>query len=209
MTREEAMTNEAIQSYTTPIQLMGRRVALAPLALEHTPDLFVALNHDAELWAYLPARMPGSVTDMASWVETALEMQRQGQRVPFAVLDNACGRAIGSTSYLDLSEEHRHVEIGWTWYARPSWRTVVNTECKYLLLRHAFEMLGCIRVQLRTDLRNERSQRAIERIGGVREGTLRHLQILHDGHRRSVVFYSLLAEEWPARKAWFEETLNN
>ena len=203
------MTNEAIQSYTTPLTLMGRRVTLSPLALEHTPDLFVALNNEAEIWAYLPARMPGSVADMAAWVETALEMQRQGQRVPFAVIDNACGRAIGSTSYLDLSEEHRHVEIGWTWYARPYWRTAVNTECKYLLLRHAFETLGCIRVQLRTDLRNERSQRAIERIGGVKEGTLRHLQILSDGHLRSVVFYALLAEEWPARGAWFEARMKN
>jgi len=203
------MTNAAIQSYTTPLILVGKRVMLSPLALEHTPDLFVALNNDADLWAYLPVRLPGSVADMASWVETALEMQRQGQRVPFAVLDNTGGRAIGSTSYLDISAEHRHVEIGWTWYARPSWRTAVNTECKYLLLRHAFETLGCIRVQLRTDLRNERSQRAIERIGGVQEGTLRHLQILDDGHRRSVVFYALLAEEWPTRKAWFEERLKN
>jgi len=203
------MTNEAIQSYTTPLTLVGRRVTLAPLALEHTPDLFVALNNDAEIWAYLPARLPGSVAAMASWVETALAMQRQGQRVPFAVIDNACGRAIGSTSYLDISAEHRHVEIGWTWYARTYWRTAVNTACKYLLLRHAFETLGCIRVQLRTDLRNERSQRAIERIGGVKEGTLRHLQILDDGHRRSVVFYALLAEAWPARKAWFEARLKN
>ena len=203
------MTNEALQSYTTPLKLVGKRVTLSPLALEHTPDLFVALNNDAELWAYLPARMPGSVADMASWVETALEMQRQGQRVPCAVIDNACGRAIGSTSYLAISEEHRHVEIGWTWYARPYWRTTVNTECKSLLLHHAFETLGCLRVQLRTDLRNERSQRAIERLGGVQEGTLRHLQILDDGHRRSVVFYALLAEAWPARKAWFEERLQN
>ena len=203
------MDNAAMPSYTTPLILVGRHVTLAPLALAHTPDLFVALNRDATLWAYLPARMPGSVADMAAWVETALAMQRQGQRVPFAVLDHASGKAIGSTSYLDISEEHRHVEIGWTWYARPYWRTAVNTECKYLLLRHAFETLGCIRVQLRTDLRNARSQRAIERIGGVKEGTFRHLQILHDGHRRSVVFYALLAEEWSARKAWFEARLHN
>ena len=131
------MTNEAMQPYITPLTLVGRRVTLAPLALEHTSDLFVALNKDAELWAYLPARMPSSVADMAAWVETALEIQRHGQRVPFAVLDNASVRAIGSTSYLDISEEHRHIEIGWTWYARPYWRTAVNTECKYLLLGSA------------------------------------------------------------------------
>ena len=201
------MTNEATQSYTTPLQLAGRRVTLSPLTLEHTPDLFVALNNDAELWAYLPARMPGSVADMAAWVETALEMQRQGQRVPFAVIDNACGRAIGSTSYLDLSEEHRHVEIGWTWYARPYWRTAVNTECKSLLLRHAFETLGCIRVQLKTDLRNERSQRAIERIGAQREGVLRNHMILPDGYYRQSVYYSVLDTEWPTVKQRLEELL--
>ena len=202
------MTTEARPSYTTPLTLVGKHVTLAPLTQEHMSALLLALNNDAELWAYLPSRLPGNTAEMGAWVETALEMQRQGQRVPFVVIDHTAWRVIGSTSYLDIAEEHRHVEIGWTWYTRSSWHTAVNTECKYLLLRHAFETLGCIRVQLRTDLRNERSQRAIERIGGVKEGTLRHLQILHDGHLRSVVFYALLAEEWPARKVWFEERLH-
>jgi RimJ/RimL family protein N-acetyltransferase len=156
-TKEEEMTTEARPSYTTPLTLRGTRVTLAPLTQEHTSDLFVALNNDADLWAYLPARLPGNVAEMAAWVETALAMQRHGQRVPFVVLDNTAGRVLGSTSYLDIAGEHRHVEIGWTWYTRSSWRTAVNTECKYLLLRHAFETLGCIRVQWRTDVRNERS----------------------------------------------------
>ena len=137
-----------------------------------------------------------------------MQQNSTGYRVPFTVVDAATDKVIGSTSYLDISEPDRHLEIGWTWYNPDVWRTRVNTECKYLLLRHAFETLGCIRVQLRTDLRNERSQRAIERIGGQREGTLRHLQIIRGGHLRSVVFYSLLADEWPQRKAWFEEKLS-
>jgi len=145
---------------------------------------------------------------MRVWVDTAMQQNATGYRVPFTVIDVATDNVIGSTSYLDISEPDRHLEIGWTWYDPDVWRTRVNTECKYLLLRHAFETLGCIRVQLRTDLRNERSQRAIERIGGQREGTLRHLQIIRGGHLRSVVFYSLLADEWPAGKAWFKEKLS-
>jgi RimJ/RimL family protein N-acetyltransferase len=195
-----------VVSYTDAVKLIGRTVRLEPLRLEHAEDLFAA-SRDEELWAYLPTDWPTTPDEMRAWIAQALEVQSKGQRVPFAVVDASSDRAIGSTSYLDISEPDRHVEIGWTWYGREHWRTSVNTECKYLLLRHAFETLGCIRVQLRTDLRNERSQRAIERIGGVREGTLRHLQIIRGGHLRSVVFYSLLAAEWPARKAWFEERL--
>ena len=155
----------------------------------------------------LPVRQPATLAEMGEWIETALDEQSKGIRIPFTVIDNASGRAIGSTSYIFMSAANRHLDIGWTWYARESWRTAVNTECKYMMLRRAFDELDCIRVQLRVDLRNLRSQRAVERIGGVRDGVLRKAQILHDGHQRTVVIYSILDEEWPARKAWFEERL--
>ena len=194
-------------SYCTPVTLAGHTVRLEPLTLDHAPDLLHALNDDEEIWRYIPVEQPQTLDDMSGWIATALAEQAQGQRLPFAVIDNASGRAIGSTSYPNISEPNRTLDIGWTWYARQYWRTGVNTECKYLLLRHAFETLGCVRIGLRTDLRNIRSQHAIERIGGVKEGVLRKAQILYDGHQRFVVLYSILDEEWPARKAWFEERL--
>ncbi len=126
---------------------------------------------------------------------------------PFAVIDRASGNAIGSTRFLDISARDRHVEIGWTWYGRAYWRTPINTESKYLLLKHAFEDLGCIRVALKTDSRNERSQRAIERIGAVREGILRRVVIMHDGYQRSSVYYSILDDEWARVKAELEKKL--
>jgi RimJ/RimL family protein N-acetyltransferase len=150
---------------------------------------------------------PQTLAEMQGWIATALEEQQQGRRLPFAVVEHASGQVIGSTSYVNMSYPNWNLDVGWTWYARAHWRTVVHTACKYLLLRYAFETLRCIRVQLRVDARNLRSQRAVERIGGVKEGVLRKVQILHDGHERSVVLYSLLDDEWPARKAWFEQTL--
>jgi len=194
-------------AYSDPVKLAGKTVRLEPMRIGQAEGLFAA-SRDDRIWDYLPTEWPTTVDEMCVWVEMAMQQNTIGYRVPFTVLDAATDEVIGSTSYLDISEPDRHLEIGWTWYSPDVWRTRVNTECKYLLLRHAFETLGCIRVQLRTDLRNERSQRAIERIGGQREGTLRHLQIIRGGHMRSVVFYSLLADEWPARKAWFKEKLS-
>ena len=194
-------------SYCTPVTLARHTVTLEPLTRDHAPDLLHALNKDEEIWRYIPVEQPQTLDDMRGWIATALAEQVQGQRLPFAVIHNASRRAIGSTSYPNISESNRTLDIGWTWYARQYWRTAVNTKCKYLLLRHAFETLGCVRVGLRTDLRNIRSQHAIERIGGVKEGVLRKAQILYDGHQRFVVLYSILDEEWPARKAWFEARL--
>jgi RimJ/RimL family protein N-acetyltransferase len=116
---------------------------------------------------------------------------------------------VGSTRYLDIRRENRGLEIGWTWLAAAVQRTAVNTECKYLLLRHAFETLGAIRVQLRTDLRNLRSQRAIERIGATREGVFRQERIMWDGYLRDSVFYSVIDCEWPAVKARLEARLGS
>lgn len=192
--------------YQTPVTLDGKHVKLQPLTLEHGEALFRALKGDEELWRYIPVKQPETLADMRAWVATALEEQTAGRRLPFAVVENANGQIIGSTSYVNMSYPNRNLDIGWTWYAREHWRTAVNTECKFLLLRYAFETLGCIRVQLRVDLRNLRSQRAVERIGGIKEGVLRKAQILHDD-QRYVVLYSLLDDEWPANKARLEAML--
>jgi RimJ/RimL family protein N-acetyltransferase len=170
------------------------------------PDLTVVGQDDA-LWAYIPYAPVRSEADMRAWVRDMLARQARGGDLPLAVMDLATGRAIGATRYLDIQPAHRAVEIGGSWYGRAYQRTAVNTESKYLLLRHAFETLGCLRVQFKTDLRNERSQRAIERLGAVREGVLRHNLIMPDGHVRDSIYYSILAEEWPAVKARLEARL--
>jgi RimJ/RimL family protein N-acetyltransferase len=186
-----------------PVVLQGQRVRLEPLTGEHAPDLF-QVAQDEEIWRFMPAPTPRRVEDVRAWIDNALARQARGEMLPFAVIDVASGRAIGSTRYLDISPHDRHVEVGWTWYGRDYWRTAVNTECKYLLFRHAFEALGSIRVALKTDLRNERSQRAIERLGAVREGVLRRVVIMHDGYQRSSVYYSVLDDEWGNVKARLE-----
>jgi RimJ/RimL family protein N-acetyltransferase len=194
-------------AYATPVTLQGGLITLAPISLAHATPLFETLKGDEAIWEYLPTDPPKDLSQMEAVIEGALAAQARGERVPFGVIDNATGRAIGTTSYLNISVENRHLEIGWTWYGRDHWRSGVNTECKYLLLRRAFEDLGCIRVQLRTDERNQRSRNAIERIGGVLEGIAREDRIIKGGFHRSSAQYSLLAGEWPARKAWFEERL--
>lgn len=177
----------------------GQRVRLEPLAYTHTADLFA---HCAlpQVWEYLPTALPRTEEEFRREIWSALAQRDAGLREPFAVIDLASERAIGSTSYLDVVPEEFRLEIGWTYYAPEHWRTAVNTECKYLLLREAFESRGCQRVAFKTDVRNERSQQAIERIGGQREGVLRNHRIRPDGSWRSSVLYSILAAEWPAVK---------
>jgi N-acetyltransferase len=195
--------------YYAPTTLRGQYVTLVTLTLEHSVALFQALNGDEEIWnsSTFPVAQPHTLAEMQGWIVTALEDQQQRRRLPFAVVEHESGSVIGSTSYAHMSPPNRNLDVGWTWYAREYWQTAVNTECKFLLLRYAFETLRCIRVQFRVDARNLRSQRAVERIGGIKEGMLRKSQILYDGHERSVVLYSLLDNEWPARKAWFKQTL--
>jgi len=189
-----------------PITLMGRVVRLEPLSEGHVSDLAVA-GADESIWRYMVYGAVGGEAQMQAWVREILSWQARGTDLPFAVVHLESGRAIGSTRYLDMQRQHRGLEIGGTWYGVAYQRTAVNTECKYLLLKHAFEGLGCLRVQLKTDLRNERSQKAIERIGAVREGVLRNHMLLPDGHVRHSVFYSIVASEWPAVKMMLEEKL--
>ena len=181
-----------------PLTLEGCWVRLEPLAECHAANLAEAAQDD-EIWRYMPAVLKNE-EQIRDWIAAAQAQQATGSQYPFAIVDRAAGRAIGSTRYLNIVPNDRGLEIGWTWLARAAWRTPVNTECKFLLLRHAFESLGCIRVQIKTDQRNERSRRAIERIGGQFEGILRNHMILHYGIRDSA-YYSVIEAEWPQVKA--------
>jgi N-acetyltransferase len=147
--------------------------------------------------------------DMRNWVNDILSRAEKGTDLPFVAIHLSSGRVAGATRYLNIMAQDRGLEIGGTWYGPEFQRTVVNTECKYLLLSHAFETLGCIRVQLKTDLRNERSQKAIERIGAVKEGVLRNHMILPDGRYRHSVYYSILDTEWPGVKKNLIEMLKS
>ncbi len=187
----------------TPVTLEGSVVRLEPLSEAHVAGLAQA-GRDPAIWQYMRYGYVDTEQKMADLVHSLLGLQARGTDLPFAVIHKADRRPVGMTRYMDIQPENRALEIGGTWYATAYQRTAVNTECKYLLLRHAFEALDCVRVQIKTDLRNERSQRAIERIGGVREGVLRNHMILPDGTLRSSVYYSILPDEWPVVKARLE-----
>lgn len=181
-----------------PVTLQGRHVRLEPLAQSHEAALWEAGRHP-DLWALIPYRVH-TPDEMAAYIRTALDHQAAGSALPFATVNQASGEVIGSTRYMNVDPANRRLEIGATWIAKPWQRTAINTEAKYLMLRHAFETLGCIRVQLKTDRRNERSRRAIERIGGQFEGILRNHMIQYYGLRDSA-YYSIIDTEWPAVKA--------
>ena len=189
-----------------PVLLTGKHVRLEPMAEEHVPGL-AEIGVGQPFWDFMLYGDINTVDDMRNWVRDILDRAEKGTDLPFVAIHLASGRVAGATRYLNIMPKDRGLEIGGTWYAPKFQRTVVNTECKYLLLRHAFETLGCIRVQLKTDLRNERSQKAIERIGAVKEGVLRNHMILPDGRYRHSVFYSILDTEWPEVKKRLEGML--
>jgi N-acetyltransferase len=178
-----------------PVTLEGTHVRLEPLASQHASDLLTA-GGDDETWLYMPIPALKTIEDALAMIREAEAEARAGREVPFAIVERASGQAVGSTRFLDLQRPHRALEIGWTWIG-PAWRrTAINTECKELLLRHAFEDLGAHRVTLKTDARNVRSQRAIERLGAVREGVLRRHRVCWDGFVRDTVYYGITDEEW-------------
>lgn len=189
-----------------PVTLTGRVVRLEPLGLEHVPGL-AAIGLDDSIWQFMPYGLMHSETDLRGWVQAMLRLAADGTDLPFAVIDLHSNCVAGATRYMEIRTHHRGLEIGGTWYGAAYRRTRVNTESKYLLLQHAFETLHCIRVQLKTDSRNERSQRAIERLGATREGMLRNHLILPDGHIRDSIYYSILDSEWPAVKVRLQEML--
>ena len=192
--------------WVRPTILQGRVVRLEPLGDEHISGL-AAVGIVDDIWRHMPYGLMRDESDIRRWVHEILARAANGTDVPFAVVHLATGRIAGATRYMEIRPEHRSLEIGGTWYGTEFQRTAVNTECKYLLLKHAFEDLKCIRVQLKTDSRNERSQRAIERLGAVREGTLRNHMILPDGTLRHSVYYSIVDSEWPRVKQLLEAKL--
>ncbi len=187
-----------------PLTLRGRFVQLEPLALRHaadlahtgSPELFRYMNHSPASW------------DVRGLERYISEATASPERIAFAIVDLARDQAVGTSSYFDIRAAHRGLEIGHTWIARSAQGTRVNPEAKLLLLEHAFERLGCIRVQLKTDSRNEQSQRAMLKLGCVREGVLRKHMVMPDGHLRDTVLFSITNEEWPAVRSRLEARLN-
>jgi N-acetyltransferase len=189
-----------------PVTLQGEHVRLERLSLDHLEQL-CEVGLEPELWRWTASQMLTSV-DMRAYVETALKWQAEGTALPFATISEQTGRVVGSTRFANIDSEDRHLEIGWTWIA-PLWqRTAINTEAKYLMLRHAFEKLGCIRVEFKTDSLNEKSRRALLRIGAKEEGTFRNHMIVHGGRYRHSVYFSVIESEWPEVKARLEERLS-
>jgi len=186
-------------SWLQPILLQGSRVTLAPLGHSHTNDLLEAL-HDGELWRlwYTSIPTPNKLTE---FIDQRLAAQATGRWLPFAVLENATGKAVGMTNYLNAEPDHRRVEIGGTWYRNSVQRSPLNTECKLLLLEHAFEALRCIAVEFRTHFFNHQSRRGIERLGAKLDGVLRNHQLAENGTLRDTCVYSIIASEWPTVKA--------
>ena len=189
----------------TPPTLRGRHLTLEPIEERHAPDLF-AVMQDEEVCRYLAWPPPATIDETLALIREAREAMARRQSIVFAQVLNVTGRAIGSTRLLDLRPADRQVEIGSTFLGRDYWRTPANTESKLLFLSYCFEQLGCVRVALKTDGRNVRSQEAIARLGAVREGVLRkHMRVR--GYQRDTVYFSILAEEWPAVKGRLQARL--
>jgi RimJ/RimL family protein N-acetyltransferase len=186
-------------AFVEPVVLASRGIALVPLSLAHEDGLRAAAV-DGELWKIRVTSVP-EPQDTRAYIETALRMREAGNRLAFAVTDEATGTVLGTTSYHDIVDAVKRVEIGYTWYAKRCQRTHVNTTCKLLLLAHAFETLGCHVVGWRTDNFNFTSQRAIERLGAKKDGVIRGNALRRDGTIRDTVMYSLRAGEWPEAKA--------
>ena len=184
--------------FTESIGLNGRHASLEPLSLSHHDDL-VAATSDGELWNLWYTHVP-SPERMSAEIERRLRLQQAGSMLPWSVRSASTGKIVGMTTYMNIDAIYRRVEIGATWYAQSSQRTLLNTECKLMLLTHAFESLECIAVEFRTASFNHASRRAIERLGAKQDGVLRSHQMYADGGLRDTVVYSITAAEWPAVK---------
>ncbi|MEO8334629.1 MAG: GNAT family protein [bacterium] len=189
-----------------PVTLEGTVVRMEPLSLDHVPAL-CEVGLDPSLWALTSIRVV-SEADLREYVEQALAEQAAGTALPFATVERWSGRVIGSSRFGNYVEAHRRIEIGWTWIS-PAWqRTAVNTDAKRLMLTHAFETLGCRRVELKTSSVNVKSRAAMLRIGCTEEGTLRQHMINADGSSRDSVYFSIVDGEWPAVKERLDEMLH-
>ena len=186
-------------TWLQPVELRGTRASLVQLAHRHASDLAEALR-DGELWKLWYTTIPAP-DRLGDFIDQRLAGQARGALLPFAVLDNATGKAVGMTNYLNIEPDHRRVEIGGTWYRKSVQRSPINTECKLLLLGHAFDALHCIAVEFRTHFFNHQSRRGIERLGAKLDGILRNHQIAPSGTLRDTCVYSIIAGEWPTVKA--------
>jgi RimJ/RimL family protein N-acetyltransferase len=184
----------AARPIVAPVTLSGRHVSVVPLEPAHEPGLVDAAR-DGQLWRLWYTSVPAP-EGMAAEIARRLALQQRGSMLPFTVLDGG-GQVTGMTTYMNVDEVHRRVEIGSTWYAQRAQRTPLNTECKLMLLAHAFDTLGCIAVEFRTHILNTQSRRAIERLGARLDGILRHHQRMADGTLRDTCVYSIVAPEWP------------
>ena len=187
-----------------PIVLRGTAVRLEPLSQDHAQGLYNRGRVEAD-WAYMPRSCFIDMPDTRQWIDEALNATAQ---IPFAIVETAKDRAVGSSRFLNIRPEHGSLEIGWTWLGQDWQRTAVNTEAKLLLLSHAFERLGCVRVEFKTDARNERSQRALQRIGATREGVLRNQMIVQDNYVRDSVYFSIIESEWRQVKKRLQKSVN-
>jgi RimJ/RimL family protein N-acetyltransferase len=183
-----------------PIVLEGELVRLEPLAREHEPELWEA-SRDPSVWRWLSILQPQTPAELHAYVEEALASAAAGLELPFATVRRADGKVVGSSRYLALRPEHASLEIGWTWLAPEAWGTGANVEAKLLMLGHAFDRLGCRRVELKTDARNERSRRAMEALPARFEGIHRRHMLVRGGENRDSAWYSVIAEEWPEVRA--------
>jgi len=196
-----------MSNWIEPLTLQGKHIRLEPMTDSHIPGL-AEIGAGRDFWDFMLYGNIDSEADMRNWVTDILNRATKGTDLPFVVIHLASGKVAGATRYLNIMPNDKGLEIGGTWYGLDYQRTPVNTECKYLLMTHAFEILKCIRVQLKTDQRNERSQKAIERIGAKKEGILRNHMILPDGRYRNSVYYSIIDSEWPGIKKGLEAKLN-
>ena len=178
------------------VVLTGAGVRLEPLSQDHAQGLYNRGRVAAD-WAYMPRSCFIDLADTRQWIDEALQAPDQ---LPFAIVELGKGKVVGSTRYLHIRLEHRSLEIGWTWLGQEWQRTDINTQVKLLLLSHAFERLGCVRVEFKTDERNARSQRALERIGATREGVLRNHMIVQGDYIRDSVYFSVIDQDWPLVK---------
>lgn len=195
-----------VDMVVSPLTLEGVYVRLEPLSEAHL-DSLAEVGLDEELWRWIPTPVR-TRQEMLAYIQLALNEQQRGVSLPFAIVDKATSRPIGSTRYGNIERTHHRVEIGWTWVAANWQRTPINTEAKYLLLEHAFESLGCLRVELKTDSLNARSRAAILRIGAQEEGIFRNHMITESGRIRHTVYFSIIDSEWPAVKARLEARLH-
>jgi N-acetyltransferase len=176
--------------------LEGEIVRLEPLARRHEKELFEAAL-DERIWRWMPYDAGGSRERFQAWLEDALAASSAGTEAAFATVEAATGELVGSTRYLALRPEHRGLEIGWTWLAPAHWQTGANVEAKLLMLEHAFERLGCLRVEFKTDSRNERSRAALATLPAQFEGIFRKHMLVRGGERRDSAYYSIIDDEWP------------